>query len=196
MHCRLLRDGIPTAETSLHDARQRTFLEVVRFDRVGLVGRRGVVSLGAVDDEFYGHRDWWLAAADRLQADRRLSENDAAMLRVLSVFGSLIANTDQHFRNVSLFTRENSPRFDLAPAYDVLPMLYRPRADIKAPVPEFTPLPAGALPADAWQMVITHAAMFWGRAAGDTRISEGFRGVCRENQEKVLALASGPRLLR
>jgi hypothetical protein len=187
--------GIPAAESSIHVAGQRVFLEVVRFDRVGLVGRVGVFSLGAVDDEFYGNRDSWLAAAGRLEADRRLSAKDAAMLRVLSVFGSLIANTDQHFGNVSLFTLDEGTRFSLAPAYDVLPMLYRPRTDVKAPVPDFTPLPAGALPAADWQRVINHAAIYWERAAADTRISAGFRAVCAMNAGKVLAIASGPRLL-
>lgn len=38
----------------------------------------------------------------------------------------LIANTDRHFGNVTLFDRYEGP-FELAPAYDLLPMLFAPQ---------------------------------------------------------------------
>ncbi len=38
----------------------------------------------------------------------------------------LIGNTDRHFGNVTLFDRYEGP-FELAPAYDMLPMLFAPQ---------------------------------------------------------------------
>ena len=73
-----------------------------------------------VDNEFYD-----LQAARRIKEQGQLTPQNAANLRWLSVFGDLIANTDQHFGNVSLVPT-GGDTFRLAPAYDMLPMLYRP----------------------------------------------------------------------
>jgi hypothetical protein len=46
------------------DSGGRRFLEVERFDRIGNVGRRGLLSLGTVEDAFLSQpsADWAVAA--------------------------------------------------------------------------------------------------------------------------------------
>jgi hypothetical protein len=175
--------GISAAPTTVLEAANRVFLEVVRFDRVGRFGRLPMVSLRAVDNEFYGHQDNWVQAA----------REDAASLRWLSVFGDLIANTDQHFGNVSLVPTQGNC-FRLAPAYDMLPMLYRP-LDGVALTRSFTPPAFSPGAPEAYDSARVRALLFWQRVSEDCRISEGFRAICRLNLEKLRALATGPRLV-
>ena len=63
----LAENGIPAAQTALLDAGGRRFLESTRFDRIGHHGRRGVVSLSALDGAFFGqlHTPWTAAAVAR-----------------------------------------------------------------------------------------------------------------------------------
>jgi hypothetical protein len=185
--------GLPAAHSRLHMTKGRVFLEVIRFDRIGRFGRAPINSLGVVDDEFFGRRDNWTAMAKRLLSARMVSAEDAAAIRWFSAFGTLIANTDQHFGNISLIPENTpQPRFRLAPAYDMLPMLYRPR-NSEAPLPEFNP-PVPVLPTN-FEEVLRHSLLFWNRAALDGRISDEFRTVCAQNAEKVKELEEGPRLM-
>ncbi|MBJ6752327.1 type II toxin-antitoxin system HipA family toxin YjjJ [Geomonas anaerohicana] len=185
--------GISAARTHLLQADNRVFLEVERFDRTGRFGRLPMVSLRAVDNEFYGHQDSWVLAARRMEGDGRLPAGDAANLRWLSVFGDLIANTDQHFGNVSLVPVETGG-FRLAPAYDMLPMLYRPLDGVLL-TRTFTPPGFASGAPEAYASALARALLFWERTVEEPRISEEFRGFCRSNLEKLKALASGPRLV-
>ncbi|MDF1526165.1 MAG: type II toxin-antitoxin system HipA family toxin YjjJ [bacterium] len=187
--------GIDSAPSQLLETEDRYLLEVTRFDRQGRFGRLPMLSLFSIDAEFFGHLDNWIAAASRLESSAMLSRDDAADLRWLSLFSSLIANSDQHFGNVSLITEDGRRRFSLAPAYDILPMLYRPQED-DVPGRPFKPgidMASGAL--DLFPDALDWAIRFWEEAAGDTRITEGFRGICRENLVAVRNLAGGPQLL-
>ena len=185
--------GISAVRTFLLEAGNRVFLEVERFDRVGRFGRLPMISLRAVDNEFFGHQDNWIQAARRMEQQGLISSQDATDLRWLSVFGDLIANTDQHFGNVSLIPQEGGV-FRLAPAYDMLPMLYRP-LDGALLTRNFTP-PAFAPGApEAYTSALPHALLFWERAAEESCISEEFRNICRSNLEKLHGLGSGPRLV-
>jgi hypothetical protein len=186
--------GIAAAQSTVLEAGGRLFLEVLRFDRVGLYGRLPIISLRAVDNEFYGYQDSWVNAANRMEGDGRLSARDASALRWLAVFSSLIANNDQHFGNVSLIMTEGSKRFSLAPAYDLLPMLYRPM-DGSAPVRNFMPPAAVPGAPRQWVAALDCACLFWGRVQADTRISAPFRLVCAENLAAVERLKMAPRLL-
>jgi hypothetical protein len=104
------------------------FVEVERFDRLGLRGRRALLSLGAIDDEYFGHRDTWSQAAKRMRAQDYVPEEDARRMAWLDVFGQLIANPDRHFGNISFFVEHG--RFRLAPVYDMLPMLFAPAESV------------------------------------------------------------------
>lgn len=184
--------GIRATQTRIIEGDGRVFLEARRFDRTGMFGRLPIISLRAVALEFFGC-DSWIVAADQMHNDGRISAEDAASLRWLSVFGDLIANTDQHMGNVSLIMTDGRRRFDLAPAYDVLPMFYRPR-DNRVPNGLFNPpLPTPGA-ARAWDSALAAACMFWERVSQDERISQPFRVICAGNLRQVLALRSGPRL--
>ena len=187
--------GISAANSRILETGGRYLLEVTRFDRQGRFGRLPMLSLFTIDSEFFGKLDDWISTASRLESNGMLSEEDADNLRWLSVFGSLIANNDQHFGNISLIMGDGRRRFSLAPAYDMLPMLYRPQED-DVPTRTFEPRietvsQVFALLPDA----LNWAIRFWDAAARDHRITENFREICRENSEVVRGLRGGPQLL-
>jgi len=187
--------GTDSANSRILETGGRYLLEVTRFDRQGRFGRLPILSLLAIDSEFFGRLDDWISAASRLEGSGMLSGEDADNLRWLSVFGSLIANTDQHFGNISLIMEDGRRHFSLAPAYDMLPMLYRPQED-EVSTRVFDPgvgitTQALALLPDALEW----AVRFWDTAADDSRISEDFREICRENSGIVQGIAGGPRLV-
>jgi hypothetical protein len=189
------RRKIAAVESHLLEAGGRCLLEVTRFDRQGWLGRLPLLSLMAIDLEFFGQLDDWVSAASRLEGRGMLSREDADRLRWLSVFGNLVANTDQHFGNVSLITVDGGRRFALAPAYDMLPMLYAPPGD-EVPVRVFDPrFRAKARAIEQWEDALAWAILFWETAATDDRISEEFRGLCGENARLLQGLVGGPRLL-
>ena len=185
--------GISAAQSNIIEAGGRVFLEVVRFDRTGLLGRLPIISLRAIDNEFYGFQDNWVNAANRMASDGRLSKENAASLRWLSVFGSLIGNNDQHFGNVSLIMHDGSRLYRLAPAYDVLPMVYRPMDGAVPSRPLTLPAVVPGAP-DEWPSALECAGQFWDRAKSDIRISEKFRVICAENYKTANGLFAGPRL--
>lgn len=187
--------GIDSIDSRLLETGDRYLLEVTRFDRQGKFGRLPMLSLLTIDSEFFGKLDDWISAASRLESSGMLSYEDADNLRWLSVFGSLIANNDQHFGNISLIMESGRRRFSLAPAYDMLPMLYRPKED-EVPTRTFEPQIGAASQALALLPdALDWALRFWDTAAGDHRITEDFREVCRENFSIVKDLKGGPQLL-
>lgn len=186
--------GICAAKSIIIEAGGRVFLEVIRFDRTGLSGRLPIISLRAIDNEFYGFQDNWINAANRMANDGRLSKEDAASLRWLSVFGSLIGNNDQHFGNVSLVMLDGSKLHRLAPAYDVLPMFYRPVDGTVTSRPLTVPAVVSSAP-NEWSSALESARQFWEQTKSDIRISEEFRMICSGNYNMVNELSAGPRLL-
>lgn len=176
------RAGLDAAHCEVVDIGDHRFLEARRFDRVGLRGRRGVVSLGAMSLELYGDLDSWTLAALRLERDRRLPPEDARRIRWLDAFGQLIGNTDRHFWNISLFTAGGVLR--LAPAYDVLPMLFAP-TDAGLPTRVLEPAPPSANSLDVWQDAAAHAEAFWGAASRHPLVSADFRALAADCRQRV-----------
>jgi hypothetical protein len=119
----LLDAGVSAATTQIFTGAGRVFLEAERFDRTAL-GRVGMVSLMVFDAEYVGAMDNWAATANRMQERQLLRPDDARTLRLLEAYGVLIANTDRHYGNISLLLADDD--WILAPAYDMLPMLYAP----------------------------------------------------------------------
>jgi hypothetical protein len=179
----LAAQGIATAQAHIVEAGARVFLESERFDRIGADGRRGVVTLHAVDADRYGQLDRWAAAGARLLRDQLLSVTDATQLALLDAFAELIGNTDRHFGNISLFDDQTAP-FTLAPVYDMLPMLFAP---VEGQIVERTFAPGGARAEtlEVWPRARELAAQYWGQLASDDRISRDFRGRARECGEVV-----------
>jgi hypothetical protein len=138
----LLREhGIAAVATRILDHGQQRFLEVERFDRLGPHGRRGLISLAAMDAEFVGlGRGGWPAITARLAADGHITSTADQATCLLHAFGTLIGNTDMHPGNLSFVTDSGRP-YALAPAYDMLPMAFAPRSSGELPAT----LPAASL---------------------------------------------------
>ncbi len=176
--------GVAAAATELVPSGERLCLEVARFDRVGAHGRRHVVSLGALDDALYGRRDDWRTAADRLLRDRWIDTDGRRTLHRLYWFGALIANTDMHFGNASFFVAGAAP-FAPAPAYDMLPMLYRPAFAGELVPRTFVPALPPPDARDEWAWAVPAALALWQRIADDARVSLPFRKIATENHARV-----------
>ncbi len=76
----------------------------------------------------------------------------------------------------------------------MLPMHYRPSA-AEVPHRRFELRPPHEKAASQWLDALTWALRFWNLAAGDSRISHGFRVICEENAKALEAARLGPRLL-
>lgn len=156
--------GVPASRTQLLASDEHVFLEVQRFDRLGLTGRVGMLSAGAVDDEFFGKRDSWPEFAARCEQEKQLSAEDARHVDTMAAFSELIGNSDRHFENISLLIREDGEYQGIAPAYDILPMRY---ASIGGGVdPDLTTIEPkvgtiGAKP-EVWRRAHAAAERFWG----------------------------------
>jgi len=131
----LLAAGVPAVSSRLLEIAGRRFLEVERFDRVGLLGRRALHSLAALEAELVGDaQSPWPVLTARLAAQGVVTAEAAELAELLFAFGTLIGNSDMHNGNLS-FVAEHGRPYQLAPAYDMLPMAFAPRS-------------GGALPAD------------------------------------------------
>lgn len=186
----LAEAGLSAASTELVVAGERLCLEVGRFDREGMYGRRGVVSLASVDMAHYGLQDDWRRAADRLFRDRWITAESQRDLHRLHWFGGLIGNTDMHFGNAAFFLSNDRP-LSLAPAYDMLPMHYRPASTGEVVTRAFAPpIPTTATAeVEAWNWALPPALACWQRIADDARVSLPFRKVASENRALVAQAA-------
>lgn len=125
--------GISTAQSRVIDAGSQRFLEVERFDRVGEFGRRGVFSLAALDAEFVGMGNaGWVPVVQALIQQGCVEASAADAVALLQAVGVLIGNTDMHAGNLS-FVSEHGRPYQLAPAYDMLPMRFAPRSGGEIP---------------------------------------------------------------
>ena len=161
--------GIPAAQTMLFRAGHYQFLVIRRFDCVGS-GRRGVVSLKALDLEFVGSRDQrWPVIARQLAEQKVIVSSALSTIQRLFCFGRLIANSDMHSGNLSFFCDAQMP-YEVAPAYDLLPMVY---ASDKQGISQITV--DTDLPDSAWGEALPLALRFWQTLAEQPLLSESFR---------------------
>jgi HipA-like C-terminal domain len=178
--------GIPTARSEIHQFEGVTFLQLDRFDRLGLNGRVGVTSLLSIDTTQYGMLDNWIASAMRLHRDRRIDAQTLEMVRLVYTFGGLIANTDRHFGNLAVFDRYDG-LFRLAPVYDMLPMLFAPQNDqIMARV--FEPDDPTAETMTVYRRARELAEQYWGLLSTDTRVSADFHLIAKTCGNTLAAL--------
>jgi len=166
-------NGVAAATSHVLEHGDRVFLESVRFDRIGADGRRGVATLHSVDAHYYGQLDRWSRSAERLRNDGLLSAQDAERIALLDAFGGLIANSDRHFGNITLFdSREGA--FSLAPVYDMLPMLFAP-AEGQLIEREFIPERVRAETLAVWPRARELAIDYWTQLTDEVRLTRGFR---------------------
>ncbi|HKY01600.1 MAG TPA: type II toxin-antitoxin system HipA family toxin YjjJ, partial [Burkholderiales bacterium] len=87
--------GLRAAQSELLFVDGQCFLEIRRFDRIGSRGRRGVVSLGALDNAFVGRAAApWPIASAALARTRQITPQADASVQRLHAFGRLIGNSD------------------------------------------------------------------------------------------------------
>jgi len=186
-HELLARNGLPSCRSRWLSFGERAYLEVERFDRVAAEGRRGAVSLYAVDLARYGRLDSWSECARRLESEGLLTAQHAQWIRLLDIFAQLIANTDRHFGNITLLDDYEGP-FQLAPVYDMLPMLFAPQHEQLIERP-YEPAPPTAASLSVWSRARSLAIDYWTLLAGDTRLSKPFRTLCGRCLEALKVLS-------
>jgi hypothetical protein len=149
--------GVAASRTGIVDYGTQRFLEVERFDRVGERGRRALLSLGSLDDQFVGLRQApWSEVAQRLAAQGHVQAEAVRGAALLYAFGTLIGNTDMHAGNLSFMTDGGRP-YALAPAYDMLPMGFAPGASgaLRDTLPALRLAPG--VPAATWREALALA---------------------------------------
>ncbi len=171
----LNRRGVAAAADRVLEAGGQLFLESPRFDRTPRLGRRGQVSLAALNAALFGHAAIsWSQFANELQGAGWIDTDAAEELRRIDCFGAMIGNTDMHLGNASLVLRDELP-LRLAPVYDMLPMLWRPSA--QGALVERTLAPPAPPPEqfDAWHWAADAALQFWAEVNADRSVDDGLR---------------------
>ena len=179
------------SEILIHDS--RVFLEVNRFDRIGKFGRRGLISLGTLDAEFSGTMSTWSKTAADLVNHKIIAAKLLEKIRFREIFGELIANNDMHLYNLSFFT-QGLIVTDLAPVYDMGPMLFMPRNNqiVKREFTPPLPLPENA---KTWIAALAAAGEFWRAVLEDKRISAIFKEIAMSCKNKITKLNDLTKLL-
>lgn len=161
-------------DSEVFDFGAQRFLEVPRFDRVGQFGRIGVFSLRALDAEFVGDvAAPWPSLVSRLAASGHVDADALTGAARLWAFGTLIGNSDMHAGNLSFVSRHGRP-YQLAPAYDVLPMGFAPRSS-GALVDTLAPASLSAsVDGQTWREALALAEMFCAMVNDCTGFSGSF----------------------
>lgn len=181
------------ALAEVFDIGGRRFLEVERFDRVGERGRRAVHSLESLDAEFVGQAgEPWPRIARELARNNVVSEDAIRGIETLYAFGALIGNTDMHNGNLAFIAEHGRP-YALAPAYDMLPMAFRPQGNGTLPSSLEPARLHPSVSAVAWKHARDLAAKFVTRVKRDRRMSAGWRqcivAISRHLQDASEAIA-------
>jgi hypothetical protein len=164
---------------------QRTFLSCERFDRVGELGRKGLVSLRMVEMEFVGKPAEWPVLAQHLLQDKRISAADAETIAVIWCFGRFIANTDMHTGNLSFYDAGNG-ELTLAPVYDMLPMAFAPlRSGAMASSHALTITPVAE--GKHWRLAYPMAERFWRQLTEHADASSELRAIAQSMQLELQA---------
>ncbi len=148
-----------------------------------------MLSLEALDHEYIGDSGRgasWTRVTPKLLEKKLIGPEDARRIRWLDVFGQLIGNTDRHFGNVSFLEQEDGT-LRLAPAYDMLPMLFAPSGTTVVERP-FEPAPPSADTLDVWADAARHAQDFWTRVIDCAALGDDFRALARQCRNTLEAL--------
>jgi hypothetical protein len=183
----LAEHGHASTRTELVRSQGRLCLEATRFDRIGAHGRHGFVTLSAWSDAHDGERDDWPAAAERMRRGGWLDAQALTQVQRRWWFGRLIGNIDMHFGNLGFFLGGALP-LELAPSYDMLPMLYRPAANGAVVARTFNPPPPTPAALPHWRVAAEWADLFWQRVAQHREISAGFRRLAETHHTALAKL--------
>jgi hypothetical protein len=133
----------------------------------------------------FGQTGGWSDGAEALLKASYISDETAQQIKLLEQFGRLIANSDMHDGNLAFL-----PDLSLAPAYDMLPMMYAPLRGVELVERKFQP--ALPLPKErsTWIQAAEAATVFWYRVESDQRISNSFRAIAKANALQIERLRS------
>lgn len=193
--------GYPAAESRLFEEGGRMFLETQRFDRVGELGRKSMISLDIIDREFVGLGNNWSRVMHDLFSQGIVTDDDVLKTRELQYFGLLINNTDMHLGNLSLSME--GAHFRLLPAYDMCSMGFAPTSGEILPFDFELDLQdtninihsKGFVQEIAYEAVQEMAHESWERVLDDDRISNEFRDYLSQgNPVDLDSFASGIRM--
>ncbi|MDB5775194.1 MAG: HipA-like N-terminal protein [Herbaspirillum sp.] len=176
----LLENGIAAARSAILESDGRVFLEVVRFDRNSRAGRLPMLSFSGLDGELGMLDQNWTAIARELQRRNLLSPADRQTVEMLDLYGTLIGNTDKHHGNIAVSWAFDAP-YRLLPAYDTLPMYYRPNAHGEIVHRTWNPSAINRLELRHLPACFHMAQSFWLQVCGDARISEDFKKVATQH---------------
>lgn len=180
--------GITAAKTRIVESPARTYLESQRFDRIGMVGKRHVVAIGALHGEFATtpQRNW-IHTSVALAEKKLITPADLSAVARIYAFGQFIGNTDMHFGNLSFYADDVAkPTLRLAPVYDMLPMMWRPNVQSG----ELNLRLAGMPPVNASHAreqaeAREWAILFWQQAAMLATIDEPLRDACEASATRL-----------
>lgn len=173
------------AQSAIYQGSGRTYLEVQRFDRHGEFGRSPVCTWAAIEPAMFALGGSWVEGAKRLAKRGLITEESLQHITVLFMFGKLIGNSDMHNGNLAFKPAAKPGMLELAPVFDMLPMLYAPVRGVELPNREFKvalPLPNETA---NWFTAAQAALSFWQAVSNDARVSEGFRQTSEENAMAV-----------
>lgn len=188
--------GIAAARSRIVDHGSQRFLEVQRFDREGPRGRRALHSLAALDAEFVGSGGRWPEVARALAHQRVIAPEAVEGACLLWAFGTLIGNTDMHSGNLSFMSEQGRP-YDLAPAYDMTPMVFAPTTGGDLPARSLELTVGEQVPASAWLQALPLAQAYVQRLGAAQGFSAGFEPCLAALQQHVtLAIERIGRLVR
>ena len=145
-----------------------------------------MVSLEALHGAFDGGgaAHDWVAAAESLARAELIEAASLDAVRRLHFFGELIGNSDMHFGNLS-FWLDDARLFRVAPAYDMLPMVWSPSVQGEVVVRELVPRAPLPGAAGTWGEVAAWAGDFWRRVAEDAAVSAEFAEIARRAGAQV-----------
>lgn len=170
----LARNGIAAARTAILESGGRVFLEVVRFDRIGLRGRLPMATFSALDGDLGMMDQNWTTVARELGRLGQLSRKDVSTVEILDLYGSLIGNTDKHHGNIAVAWTFDKPH-RLLEAYDMLPMLYRPNAHGEIVARAWVPHLGAKLELRHLPLCYRMAVQFWGDVLDNPLVSDAFK---------------------
>ena len=185
----LRQAGVAASATEIVDTESQRFLQVQRFDRIGEYGRRALFSLAALDAEFVGKANAsWPVITQQLAAQKVITKEAAQSAQLLYAFGKLIGNTDMHNGNLSFMSEDGRP-YELAPAYDMLPMAFSPTPGGQLPNTFSRPEISGDIVNDTWRQALGLAQAYLQTLAQHKGFSMSF-APCIETLKNVIVEAS------
>jgi hypothetical protein len=183
----VIHDRFPfkAAQSTVYQGAGRTYLEVDRFDRHGKFGRSPVCTWAAMEPAMFAAGGSWVEGAKRLRTRGFITDETLQHISILFMFGKLITNSDMHDGNLAFRPAPKRGMFELAPVFDMLPMLYAPVRGVELPKREFKvalPLPNEMA---NWRIAAQAALNFWQAVSNDERVTEEFRQTSAQNAKSI-----------